>query len=107
MKYFSSFVRHDAYRCQSTVPIGMAAIGFVVGTRELALNAAPNTTGCPPGVQHTETEAGGVGSVDNVTRKAEAEGGGVGSANNATHKAEAEAGGMGSQRSTSATPCVR
>jgi hypothetical protein len=90
-----------------TAPM-MAMAALLLGPiTAVPTNAAPNTSGCPPGVQHTETEGGGVGSVDNVTRKAEAGGGGVGSANNATHKAEAEAGGMGSQRSTSATPCVR
>jgi hypothetical protein len=86
--------------------------------------AAPDTAGCPPGMHRAEAEGGGVGSVDNATRKAEgeaggvgslqvqtrkaeAEGGGVGSVNDATRKAEAENGGVGSLRSAAATPCVR
>jgi hypothetical protein len=59
--------------------------------------AANDATGCPPGAQRAESEAGGVGSVSAATRKAESEGGGgVGSVNAATRKAESEAGGVGS-----------
>ena len=85
--------------------------------------AAPDTTGCPPGMHRADAEGGGVGSVNIATRKAEAEGGGVGSENLQTRKAEAEGGGVGStnlqtrkaeaegggvpSQATTATPCVR
>jgi hypothetical protein len=86
--------------------------------------AAPDTTGCPPGMHRAEAEGGGVGSTnlqtrkaeaegggvgsENLrTRKAEAEGGGVGSENLRTRKAEAETGGVGSQLTTAARPCIR
>lgn len=85
----------------------MALTALLLGPiTAIPANAAADT-GCQPGVRHAETEGGGVGSVDNVTRKAETEAGGVGSVNNATRKAEAEPGGVGGQRSTAATPCVR
>ncbi len=61
-----------------------------------AFAAAPDTTGCPPGLHRAELEGGGVGSVNAATRKADLEGGGVGSVNAATRKAESEGGGVGS-----------
>ena len=85
--------------------------------------AAPDTTGCPPGMHRAESEGGGVGSVNIATRKAESEGGGVGSENLKTRKAESESGGVGSvnlqtrkaeaegggvpSQATTATPCIR
>ena len=61
-----------------------------------AFAASPDSTGCPPGMQRAESEAGGVNSVNMATRKADSEAGGVGSVNIATHKADSEAGGVGS-----------
>ena len=60
-----------------------------------AFAAAPDSTGCPPGMHRAESEGSGVGTVDLAARKAESEGSGVGSVNLA-RKAESEGSGVGS-----------
>ena len=87
-----------------------ALAALLVGATMVApvLAATPDSTGCPPGLHRAESEGGGVGSVNQATRKAESEGGGVGSVNMATRKAEAEGGGVGpagQQQLASAAPC--
>jgi hypothetical protein len=108
-------------RTSSMVAVAALLLGSIGA---VPVSAAPDTTGCPPGMHRAEAEGGGVGSTnlqtrkaeaegggvgsENLrTRKAEAEGGGVGSENLRTRKAEAETGGVGSQLTTAARPCIR
>ena len=72
-----------------------AALLFSSALATSAVAATPYT-GCPAGYHRAESEGGGVGSVNNQTRRADAEGGGVGSVNLRTRQAEAEGGGVGS-----------
>lgn len=102
----------------------MALAGLLLGSMgAVPVYAAPDTTGCPPGMHRADAEGGGVGSTNLQTRKAEAEGGGVGSEALRTRKAEAEGGGVGSESlrtrkaeaegggvnspTATATPCIR
>jgi len=69
-------------------------LGSTMGVSAFA--AAPDSTGCPPGMHRAESEGSGVGTVDLAARKAESEGSGVGSVNLASRKAESEGSGVGS-----------
>jgi hypothetical protein len=108
-------------RTASMITVAMLLLGPAVA---VSASAAQDTTGCPAGMHRADAETGGVGSIDNstrkadsetggvdslnvATRKADSETGGVGSVNDNTRKAEAETGGVGSQRSTAAAPCIR
>jgi hypothetical protein len=88
----------DYMRLLSKTALAAALLGSTLAAPVFA--AAPDATGCPPGMHRADSqkagEAGGVGSVNAATRKAEGEGGGVGSVNAATRKAEGEGGGVGS-----------
>jgi len=51
-------------------------LGSTMGVSAFA--AAPDSTGCPPGMHRAESEGSGVGTVDLAARKADTEGSGVG-----------------------------
>ena len=76
----------------------IAIATFLLGTMAAipAFADSPGSAGCAAGIQRTESEGGGVGTVGLNTRKTEAEGGGVGTVGLNTRKTEAEGGGVGS-----------